>query len=249
MEQTPKKHDYGSYSSQAVADAARQKARALLGYPPESIPPAAPADLAFVERVPLNPADLQDLGEAPPTSRPVGRLVTTPVCAGFNFYSIEPTPPVAAPVAAEALPPEQIDALLYDVACKLATADETERITLDYMRSEEVLQAAQQLARALSAATEAAATRERAVEQLKSIAADRGKRLYRALSDLAGMYNQYTPGEFGHDFMSAGEDAQDALDSEGLLDAKSNAIYPEDDAAPLGVKILLLNIDLNHPRG
>lgn len=36
------------------------------------------------------------------------------------------------------------------------------------------------------------------------------------------MYMQYTPGEFGHDFMSAGETAQDLLGKEGLLDGAAN---------------------------
>jgi len=48
------------------------------------------------------------------------------------------------------------------------------------------------------------------------------KRLYRALDALGGMYMQYTPGEFGHDFMSAGETAQDLLGKEGLLDGAAN---------------------------
>jgi hypothetical protein len=82
-------------------------------------------------------------------------------------------------------------------------------------------------------------SREQQVRELQHLAADRGKRLHRALGDLAGMYNQYTPGEFGHDFMSAGEDAQDALEAEGLLDAQANAIYPDDDQAPQAIKDLL----------
>ena len=50
------------------------------------------------------------------------------------------------------------------------------------------------------------------------------RRLYLALDALGGMYCQYTPGTFGHDFMSAGEDAQDVLLFEKLLDNDYNFI-------------------------
>lgn len=48
------------------------------------------------------------------------------------------------------------------------------------------------------------------------------QRLYRALDALGGMYMQYTPGNYGHDFMSAGEEAQDVLLFEKLLDNDYN---------------------------
>ena len=48
------------------------------------------------------------------------------------------------------------------------------------------------------------------------------QRLHRALDALGGMYTQYTLGEFGHDFMSAGEIAQLVLAAEGLLDDDAN---------------------------
>lgn len=50
------------------------------------------------------------------------------------------------------------------------------------------------------------------------------KRLHEALDALGGMYCQYTPGKFGHDWMSAGEDAQDVLGFEHLLDEEYNFI-------------------------
>lgn len=59
------------------------------------------------------------------------------------------------------------------------------------------------------------------------------QRLYRALNALGMMYQQYTPGAFGHDFMSAGEDAQDVLLFEKLLDNDYNFIgMPAQAAAP-----------------
>jgi len=48
------------------------------------------------------------------------------------------------------------------------------------------------------------------------------QRLHRALDALGGMYMQYTSGMFGHDFMSAGEEAQDVLMEENLLDNDYN---------------------------
>lgn len=62
-----------------------------------------------------------------------------------------------------------------------------------------------------------AATLEAQVRELQ-------ERLHRALDALGGMYCQYTPGTFGHDFMSAGEDAQDVLLFECLLDKEDNFI-------------------------
>ena len=48
------------------------------------------------------------------------------------------------------------------------------------------------------------------------------QRLYLALNALGMMYQQYSPGQFGHDYMSAGETAQDLLDYESLLDTDDN---------------------------
>lgn len=62
---------------------------------------------------------------------------------------------------------------------------------------------------------------------------DLKQRLYRALDALGGMYMQYTPGNYGHDFMSAGEEAQDVLGAEKLLDNDNNFIgMPAQAAAP-----------------
>ena len=48
------------------------------------------------------------------------------------------------------------------------------------------------------------------------------QRLTDALDSLGDMYDQYCPGKYGHDFMSAGEGAQDVLGQEGLLDDDFN---------------------------
>lgn len=44
--------------------------------------------------------------------------------------------------------------------------------------------------------------------------ADKEKRILLALAD---MYGQYCSGRFGHDFMSAGENACEILDNYGLM--------------------------------
>lgn len=43
------------------------------------------------------------------------------------------------------------------------------------------------------------------------------KELYEALEALCGMWSQYCGGEWGHSFMSAGENCADVLDKYDLL--------------------------------
>ena len=43
------------------------------------------------------------------------------------------------------------------------------------------------------------------------------KELFIALEALCDMWNQYCGGKWGHDFMSAGENCADVLDTYGLL--------------------------------
>ena len=78
---------------------------------------------------------------------------------------------------------------------------------------------------------------------------EQGKRLFAALTALAGMWNQYCPpitGAFpcpGHMFMSAGEEAEEVLNSWGLLRADETAIDPDWkdglDEAPAAVRALI----------
>jgi hypothetical protein len=54
--------------------------------------------------------------------------------------------------------------------------------------------------------------------------AERGKQLYQALGVLAGMWNQYCPPPWTHEFMNAGEAAEEVLQAWDLLLPDETAI-------------------------
>jgi hypothetical protein len=61
-------------------------------------------------------------------------------------------------------------------------------------------------------------------EALRQLATERGQALYEALAALSAMWNQYCPLPFTHEFMNAGEDAEDVLRRWELLRADETSI-------------------------
>jgi hypothetical protein len=59
---------------------------------------------------------------------------------------------------------------------------------------------------------------------LRTQLAERGAQLYQALGVLAGMWNQYCPPPWTHEFMNAGEDAEEVLQAWELLLPDETAI-------------------------
>ena len=61
-------------------------------------------------------------------------------------------------------------------------------------------------------------------EALRAKLAEREQQLYHALGVVAGMWNQYCPPPFTHEFMNAGEDAEEILKEWDLLLPDETAI-------------------------
>jgi hypothetical protein len=61
-------------------------------------------------------------------------------------------------------------------------------------------------------------------EALRAQLAERGAQLYQVLGVLAGMWNQYCPPPWTHEFMNAGEDAEEVLQAWELLLPDETAI-------------------------
>lgn len=49
------------------------------------------------------------------------------------------------------------------------------------------------------------------ISRLKNLLVERNNALYEALSALSAMWNQYCPPPYTHEFMNAGEDAEEVL--------------------------------------
>jgi hypothetical protein len=61
-------------------------------------------------------------------------------------------------------------------------------------------------------------------EALRARLAEREAQLYQTLGVLAGMWNQYCPSPWTHEFMNAGEDAEEVLQAWDLLLPDETAI-------------------------
>jgi hypothetical protein len=61
-------------------------------------------------------------------------------------------------------------------------------------------------------------------EALRAKLAEREAQLYQTLGVLAGMWNQYCPPPWTHEFMNAGEDAEEVLQAWDLLLPDETAI-------------------------
>ena len=62
-------------------------------------------------------------------------------------------------------------------------------------------------------------------ENLRRILKERDKDLFDALSALSSMWNQYCPPPWTHEFMSAGEEAEEVLQKWQLMRADETSIY------------------------